>query len=300
MDYPLVTVCTLIYNTNPKYVIEAIQSIKANNYPNLQHIIIDDCSTDPQPKEIVKKWILENNYQCEFYEHEVNYGICKTLNHVLELTRGKYFLGCSDDIITSDRILQDVIQFSKLTDDYSIVFGLTQEINENGVLKPKVFPWTEEPSSDNYWDLLLKGNCLSGPSTTYKTEILKDINGFNENFKLEDYEMNLRLASNKYKFKAIAKINGFYRVHSNSISSKLNFELENIRVLSNFKNEEKIKDIIYERVWQFLFHRKDGYKEALQIYVTSFGNNWKLGLTKTIKNKLLLRFINKIIKLSSI
>ena len=43
MVEPLVTVFTLIYNTNPKYVIEAIESVRANNYSNLQHIIIDDC-----------------------------------------------------------------------------------------------------------------------------------------------------------------------------------------------------------------------------------------------------------------
>jgi glycosyltransferase involved in cell wall biosynthesis len=74
-DYPLVTVVTLIYNTNPKFVIEAIESVRANNYSNIQHIIIDDCSPDPEPKEVVKNWIQENNYSCEFYEHDENYGI---------------------------------------------------------------------------------------------------------------------------------------------------------------------------------------------------------------------------------
>lgn len=108
MEYPLVTVFTLIYNTNPRYVIEAIESVRANNYPNLQHIIIDDCSPNPEPKRAVKQWIKDNNYLCEFYEHETNYGICKTLNHVLELTKGKYLFGCSDDLISSTKILSDV------------------------------------------------------------------------------------------------------------------------------------------------------------------------------------------------
>ena len=63
MNYPLVTVFTLIYDTNPKFVIQAIESIRANNYPNLQHIIIDDCSINPQSKETVKKWISENKFK---------------------------------------------------------------------------------------------------------------------------------------------------------------------------------------------------------------------------------------------
>ncbi|MFN5849008.1 MAG: glycosyltransferase family 2 protein, partial [Chitinophagales bacterium] len=121
MDYPLVTVFTLIYNTDPRYVIEAIESIRANNYPNLQHIIIDDCSPDIKPKQVVKSWIRENNYSCEFYEHKVNYGLCKTLNHVLELAKGEYLFGCSDDLITENRIRQDVETFLELNGDYAIV-----------------------------------------------------------------------------------------------------------------------------------------------------------------------------------
>ena len=136
MDYPLVTVFTLIYNTNPKFVIEAIESVRANNYPNLQHIIIDDCSSDQLPKEKVKNWILENNYPCEFYEHEINYGVCKTLNHVLELAKGKYIFGCSDDVILNNKIITEVNILNNLDEKYAATYSDAYLINdENKVLQ---------------------------------------------------------------------------------------------------------------------------------------------------------------------
>src|SRR6188474_3378131 len=98
---PLVTVFSLVYNTG-KYVIEAIESVKANNYPNIQHIIIDDCSYDGVSTELVSDWIKENNYNCTFIKHEKNQGICRTLNEILRLAKGKYIFGVSDDLIMPD------------------------------------------------------------------------------------------------------------------------------------------------------------------------------------------------------
>ena len=49
-----------------------------------EHIIIDDCSTDNSVK-VIENWIKENDYECTFIKHEVNQGICKTLNESIKL-----------------------------------------------------------------------------------------------------------------------------------------------------------------------------------------------------------------------
>ena len=214
-NYPLVTVFTLIYNTNPKFVIEAIESVRANNYPNLQHIIIDDCSPDPEPKSVVKEWIKNEGYLCEFHEHEVNYGLCKTLNHVLQLAKGKYMFGCSDDVILCDRILGDINLFesNKLID---VVHSNYQIINALGELSSK----GKEISIENklYFDRLLVSNFISVPTVTWKVERLKKVGGFSEKFKFEDYELWLRMAKMGCLFKFRNEITTLYRVHELSFS----------------------------------------------------------------------------------
>jgi GT2 family glycosyltransferase len=273
-------------------VIEAIESVRANNYRNIQHIIIDDCSSDPVPKQTVKKWIEDNNYPCEFHEHNINYGICKTLNHVLELAKGEYILGCSDDLLTHDRIVNDIELFKKLPEDYAIVFGMSQHIDENSELLPSVIPNLSIPENDNFWKLLIHYNCLSASSTTYRIEILKKSGGFNEDIKFEDYEINLRLANLGYKFKCNPNINSFYRIHGESISNSLNFELENIKILSLFSNREDIEKIIRKKLWDMVHNKRVGYLEALKIYEDSFQNNKLLRIMSKTKNRKILMLFN--------
>lgn len=224
MDFPLVTVFTLIYNTNPKYVIEAIESVRSNNYPNIQHIIIDDCSPDPQPKNIVKKWIIDNNYPCEFYEHEVNYGVCKTLNHVLELAKGKYIFGCSDDLIVRDKIETEVTLLESLGSEYVATYSDALLIDANGLplyglFIQKYCHFTSLPDHDLY-EVLLKGNILPAMAMMWRTDYIKEVGGYDESLPVEDYDLNLRLAR-KYKFKLIHTPVAKYRIHSESLSNNL-------------------------------------------------------------------------------
>jgi GT2 family glycosyltransferase len=245
MNYPLVTVFTLIYNTNPKYIIEAIESIRANNYPNLQHIIIDDCSTNPHSKETVKKWISENNYSCEFIEHEVNFGLCKTLNHVLELARGKYIFGCSDDIILSHKIMTEVVTLENLNNTYAATYSDAYLIDENGDLKNGLFINRHDqlisyPDDYIYNDLVVI-NILCAITMLWKTSYLREIGGYDNNLKFEDYDMHLRLFR-KYKIKFIDEPLGKYREHSeNMTNSNLDFTYDYFLIYKKHSHNKIIR-----------------------------------------------------------
>lgn len=53
----LVTIILLSYNAE-RYIIEALQSIKMQNYPKIELIIIDDCSQD-NTVNLEKEWLKE-------------------------------------------------------------------------------------------------------------------------------------------------------------------------------------------------------------------------------------------------
>ena len=251
MEYPLVTVFTLIYNTNPIFVIEAIKSIKDNNYPHIQHIIIDDCSPNPEPKELVKKWVVENNYLCEFYEHEVNYGLCKTLNHVLELSKGKYLIGCSDDILLENRIIDDVTILENLDDQFALVHSKTDFIDKNSNFVIKDYTKYNIPNDDSYFENLLCFNFISAPGTTLVTSIIKKVGGYDETLLFEDYDMWLRLSKLNYKFKYNDKINTHYRIHDESMTNSNNMKKNRLMVTENRKI---ISKIISEKKHKIIFH----------------------------------------------
>jgi glycosyltransferase involved in cell wall biosynthesis len=251
-NYPLVTVFTLIYNTNPKFVIEAIESVRANNYPNLQHIIIDDCSPNPGPKKVVQEWIKKENYSCEFYEHEVNYGVCKTLNHVLELAKGKYIFGCSDDLILSDKIITEVEILEKLNDTYAATYSDATLIDEQnnplyGLFIQKYRSFHRLPEG-NVYNILLEGNFLPVMAMLWKTDVIREVGGYDENLSYEDFDLHLRIFK-KYKIKLINKKLAKYRIHSDSLMNNLtDWNKDLLRIYYKHLDQRIARDKIQEIV----------------------------------------------------
>lgn len=233
-NYPLVTVFTLIYNTKPKYVIEAIESIRANNYPNIQHIIIDDCSPNPEPKRVIKEWIDRENYPCEFYEHEVNFGVCKTLNQVLELAKGEFIFGCSDDIIMPNKIITEVELLSNLDDTYAAVYSDAILIDEKSnpryglfIQKYRSFDYLPDV---NLYEVLLEGNFLPVMSMMWRTHAIREIGGYDEEISYEDHDLHLRL-TRSLKYKNTGKVLAKYRIHKESlIHNTKNQEIDLIKI----------------------------------------------------------------------
>ena len=60
-NYPLVSIAILSYNTG-NYVIESLNNVVEQNYPNIEIFIIDDCSTDNISVNLIKNWIKENTH----------------------------------------------------------------------------------------------------------------------------------------------------------------------------------------------------------------------------------------------
>src|SRR4030088_2033773 len=84
----LVSTIVLSYN-HCKYVLETLESVKAQTYQPTQLIILDDCSEDDSGA-VIERWIQESNVDCTFIRHQKNQGICKSLNNALGVATGKY------------------------------------------------------------------------------------------------------------------------------------------------------------------------------------------------------------------
>ena len=85
---PLVSAVIITYNS-AKYVIETLDSIKAQTYQNIELIVSDDCSTD-ETTTLVKEWLEKNGNRFEsrsgnVFEKGIREGIIvavkRTLRH---------------------------------------------------------------------------------------------------------------------------------------------------------------------------------------------------------------------------
>src|SRR5437868_7150756 len=108
MEYPLVSAEVLCYN-HARFVVECLESVKLQNYPNLELIVNDDASTD-NSAALIEAWLAENkSIPHRFIHNKVNRGLCRTLNNALGQASGKYFCGiAADDAWLPGKLLNQV------------------------------------------------------------------------------------------------------------------------------------------------------------------------------------------------
>jgi len=97
----------LSYN-HSRFILETLESVRAQTYKNTELIILDDCSSDDSVS-IIERWLQENAIACTFIRHQKNQGICKSLNETLAVATGKYIsMVASDDLWLPDKIARQV------------------------------------------------------------------------------------------------------------------------------------------------------------------------------------------------
>lgn len=235
----MVTVFTLVYNTGP-FVIEAIKSVRENKYPNLQHIVIDDFSTDGFSTSMVENWIEQEQYKCLFIKHQQNKGVCKTLNEVLSLAKGKYIFGVSDDLIMPEKIRTQVQLLEAADDDVCLVYSDVYRINDDGFLLDRTFfevfgrSYESLPQGKCLEDILAS-NFIPANSLMIKRSCIDAVGHYDESLYYEDWDMNIRLLK-KFRIIKSPYISAKYRVHASSMVQSKSFKYFDSSLITEFKN----------------------------------------------------------------
>src|SRR5690606_10686314 len=94
---PLVSIITTCYNDG-KFLLECIDSVKAQTYPNIEHVIINDGSTDTFTLNVLEKLAVDNQTKVIT---TLNQGVCKARNQAIQESKGVFILPLdSDDLIS--------------------------------------------------------------------------------------------------------------------------------------------------------------------------------------------------------
>jgi glycosyltransferase involved in cell wall biosynthesis len=240
---PLVSVIALCYNQED-FLVETLDSIKAQTFKNLEFIIVDDCSSDQSVKKI-ESWIKANKVNCLFIKNKENIGLVKTLNIALKQCKGKYYsLIACDDVYLPNKLGNQVNKFENLDKDYAAIYSDAYIINENSSYQYGTLISRKQlnnpPSGNIYEDLMIKDNFIPALSVIYKTEIIKKLGYHDESLIYEDYDMLLRL-SNHYKIYFQKEIDVCYRLHQTNMNFNLDkpmFLDSKIKILFKHLNAE--------------------------------------------------------------
>ena len=241
LDTPLVTIAIPCYN-HEVFVQDSIRSVINQTYKNIELIIIDDGSTDQSVNKI-KEMLIECEQRFTRFEFRdrPNKGLCNTLNEALEWAQGDYFCVIASD----DQMLPEKtsLQISSFKSDTVGVFGGVNIINnKNQILSSRV----REYSETGFEDILLNKHDLPASSQMFKTDILRQVGGYNPNVKVEDWDLLLRMSKLNKKMVYIPQLLINYRKHDSNISSDNTFMYtEMIKILDQYVDEPKYAQALY-------------------------------------------------------
>ena len=94
VNMPLVSIGVPVYN-GEKTLSEALSSLLAQDYKNLEIIISDNGSTDDTPK--ICKEFANKDKRVTYYRSDENLGSSWNFNRVFDLSNGKYFMWAAHD-----------------------------------------------------------------------------------------------------------------------------------------------------------------------------------------------------------
>jgi teichuronic acid biosynthesis glycosyltransferase TuaG len=232
----LISIVMPIYN-GAILVGETLDSIINQSYDCWELIIVNDKSTD-NTVNIVNKYIQKDS-RIKLINLDKNCGgPARPRNIGIENSKGEFVaLIDADDIWHRDKLLE----CSKVLDN-DIIYHKERCFNQNiddGIGCPTK---NIQELNDLHKNMLINGNIFS-PSAIIIKKTLFTTNKFNESMEyhgVEDYDLWLRLAKqNKYKYKFIDKVLGYYRLHDAGISK--NFK----------KHGQKERKLIHDHFSEF-------------------------------------------------
>ena len=226
-ELPIITVVVYTYNSS-EFILETLDSIKRQTYPNLMLCISDDCSSD-STVELCKEWIGENKgrfIKTKLLTSDRNTGISANANRAWDACETEFIKDIAGDDVLLPNCIQDYVAFIQEHPEAIVVFSRVKPFTiEYGIKQWKkeswhnysFFEWTPE---EQYHYLIHNGNCLPAASCFYNVEKLRAI-GFRHDERiplLEDYPKWIMLARKRIKFDFLDKHTVGYRINEKSLS----------------------------------------------------------------------------------
>lgn len=270
-ENPLVSVTVITYNS-AKYVIETLESIKAQTYPDLELIISDDASQD-DTLDIVRDWVSQTAIKERFKRIElntepVNTGVQSNCNRAIATVESKWVKFIAGDDILLPNCIKDNMDYVAMNPEAHIIFSQVKAYNKTFEDKsftrdiPDEFPNNlmdpEFTAQDQYELLLLSDRITYTPSYFFLKQSVLNVGGYDETDRLvEDYPMWLKLTDAGNRLHYFHKPTVGYRQHQDATNNKGNSvlfkpsEVNSYPVRKKYVHPHLHWTIVCKEVWRY-------------------------------------------------
>jgi GT2 family glycosyltransferase len=208
---PLISVVMPAYQTPPRYLAEAIDSVRRQHYPDWELCIADDGSTRSSTLRALGR-AASSDPRIRVRHLERNQGISAATNAALELCRGELvaFLD-HDDALTPDALLEIASAFSEHGCD--VAYSDSDKITPRG---RRTAPFLKPDWSPVY----ALGAMYIGHLLAVRRSLVEAVGGLDSAFDtIQDFELLLRLSERTQRIHHVRRILYHWRAIPGSIAA---------------------------------------------------------------------------------
>lgn len=225
MSNKLVSVVVISYNSGTT-ILETLESIYNQTYPDIELIVSDDCSSDDSA-ELAKQWAQTHEdrfVRCLVHKNPENLGVPGNLNTGILLSGGHYIkVLAADDLLRPDCVALNEACCEENGYDVLCSRVCTFSVHNGEKIPGREIQidaaFFEKNVADQYRDELVENRVMS-PTLFIARTLFDEIGMYDTRYRfMEDYPMYVKLLKHGHKIHFLDACTVEYRMSENSISN---------------------------------------------------------------------------------
>ena len=258
-ESPLISILTPSFN-KVDFIAKAIESVIFQKYPNVEHIIIDGCSTDGSV-EVIKEFARKYKHLKVVVEKDDSH--IEALNKAVKMAKGEIISVLNTDDYYEPNVFFEVANLFRSNEEVEVVVGNCRMVDSNGdtirISKPVVDlvrilqPWWYEFPIN--------------PDTYFYKNVHDKIGLFDPKYGLEfDYEFFIRLAM-KCNILYVDKLFGNFRFYydSKTYLNRRNTMINLYKICFKFHHKLNTLTFYYVRFFYYIYFSVRVLKQRMNL-----------------------------------
>ncbi len=213
---PLISVIMPTYNPEPKWLIEAIESVRGQLYPRWELCIADDASPNPRVRQVLEKYASKDS-RIKIVYRSSNGHISAASNSAVEIAQGDYIALLDHDDRLAEHALFWVAEAINRHPGVKLVYSDEDKIDPTGERCDPYFKCDWNP------DLFYSHNLITHLGV-YETNVVRAIGGFRVGYEgAQDYDLALRFIEHiePREIVHIPRVLYHWRMHARSTAATM-------------------------------------------------------------------------------
>lgn len=238
LDFPLVSVIMTYYD-HEDYLADSVRSVANLDYPNVELIVIDDCSPNRKADEILASFSLANSRVIRL---EKNRGHVASKNVGIDNSAGELILPLDSDDLILPNYLRETVPLC-------LESGVGVVLTDVKLFGDQSSVYTPAQTKEQFV-------CLKTPSNTFlaRRELFEELGPYDETLQYGDEtDFLLRVLENNWKIRHVPLPLYEYRKHENGLSLSVSY----VKLLSDLIDRHP--QVFQENLKVALLYREQRY-----------------------------------------